>query len=238
MLASADRATLLLALTSPRATRCYRHPRIRAQRRGPRRRRRLSSNARPRRRAGDLLRDDESALCAADAERLVAEIGRRCPASVERVFLSDAAGQAVILDRAELRVGARRIDLMAPLEWRASLFQERGAHMASVCQATWVNQGDVEIVLVAPLPADGAWMGDADVVVRAAEHKGAAVKLGIARDPATPSSRRRRARPSPRRATRHRSRRHAAFFARSISRHGRRAARSRPRRRSRCRRRA
>jgi hypothetical protein len=36
-------------------------------------------------------------------------------------------------------------------------------------------------VLVAPLPADGAWMGDADVVVRAAG-AGAAVKRGVARD--------------------------------------------------------
>jgi hypothetical protein len=178
VLASADRATLLLALTSPRSTR-YLPATVRNAEdasAAPNLLERATTAA-----ASDLRADDESALSAADAEKLVAEIGRRCPASVERVFLSDATGQAVVLDRAELRVGARRIDLMAPLEWRASLFQERGALAASVCQATWVRQGDVEIVLVAPLPADGAWMGDADVAVRAAG-AGAAVRRGVARD--------------------------------------------------------
>ncbi len=52
---------------------------------------------------------------------------------------------------------------------------------ASVCQATWIRQGDVEVVFVAPLPADGAWMVDADMAVRAAGG-GAAVKRSIARD--------------------------------------------------------
>jgi hypothetical protein len=97
------------------------------------------------------------------------------------MVLSDAAGQPVTLDRGELRVGARRIDLTTPLEWRASLYQERGAHAASVCQATWIHQGDTEVVLVAPLPADGAWMGDADMALRAAG-VGAAVKRSVARD--------------------------------------------------------
>jgi hypothetical protein len=178
VLASADRATLLLALTSPRATR-YLPATVRDAEdasAAPGVLERATTAA-----ASDLRTDDESALCAADAERLLAEIGRRCPPSTERVYLSDATGQAVVLDRAELRVGARRIDLMAPLEWRASLFQERGAQTASVCQATWIRQGDVEIVLVAPLPADGAWMGEADMAVRAAGG-GAAVKRGIARD--------------------------------------------------------
>jgi hypothetical protein len=178
VLASADRATLLLALTSPQATR-YLPATVRNA---------DDASAAPTvldaattAAASDLRADDEAALSAADAERLVVEIGRRCPASIERVFLSDAAGQAVILDRAELRVGARRIDLTAPLEWRASLFQERGALAASVCQATWIRQGDVEVVFVAPLPADGAWMVDADMAVRAAGG-GAAVKRSIARD--------------------------------------------------------
>jgi hypothetical protein len=76
------------------------------------------------------------------------------------VFLSDASGEPVVLDRTELRVGTRRIDLSAPLEWRAFIFQELGAHAASVCQATWVRQGDGEVVLVAPM-ADGDASRDA-----------------------------------------------------------------------------
>ncbi len=178
VLASADRATLLLALTSPRATR-YLPATVRNAEdasAAPKVLERATTAA-----ASDLRADDDAALSAADAEKLLSEIERRSPASSERVYLSDATGQAVVLDRAELRVGARRIDLTAPLEWRASLFQERGAHAASVCQATWVRQGDVEFVLVAPLPADGAWMGDADVAVRAAG-AGAVVKRGVARD--------------------------------------------------------
>jgi hypothetical protein len=178
VLASADRATLLLALTSPRATR-FLPATVRDAEdasSAPTVLERATTAA-----ASDLRADDDSALSAADAERLLAEVERRCPASIERVYLSDATGQAVVLDGTELRVGARRIDLTAPLEWRASLFQERGAHAASVCQATWVRQGDIEIVLVAPLPADGAWMGDADVAVRAAGG-GAVAKRGVARD--------------------------------------------------------
>jgi len=178
VLASADRATMLLALTSARATR-YLPASVRDAEDAagaPTVLERATTAA-----GSDLREGDLSALCATDAERLFAEIARRAPAAVDRLFLSDATGQAVVLDRAELRVGARRIDLTAPLEWRASLFQERGAQAASVCQATWVQQGDVEIVLVAPLPADGAWMGDASMVVRAAGAE-AAVKRSIARD--------------------------------------------------------
>jgi hypothetical protein len=69
-----------------------------------------------------------------------------------------------MLDRAELRVGSRRIDLSAPLEWRASVFQERGVHATSVSQATWVRQADVEIVLVASVPPEGGWLRGVDVV--------------------------------------------------------------------------
>jgi hypothetical protein len=169
VLASADRATLLLALTSPRATR-YLPASVRDAEdaaSAPTVLERATTAA-----ASDLREGDDSALSAADAERLFAEIARRAAASLDRMYLSDAHGQDVVLDRAELRVGVRRIDLLAPLEWRATLFQERGAHSASVCQATWVHQGEVEIVLVAPLPADGTWMGDANVAVRAASHPG------------------------------------------------------------------
>jgi hypothetical protein len=178
VLASSDRAILLLALTSARATRYLAARVLDAEdaAAAPNVLERATTAS-----TSDLRAGDDSALSAADAERLLKEVARRSPASLDRMVLSDAAGQPVTLDRGELRVGARRIDLTTPLEWRASLYQERGAHAASVCQATWIHQGDTEVVLVAPLPADGAWMGDADMALRAAG-VGAAVKRSVARD--------------------------------------------------------
>jgi hypothetical protein len=111
----------------------------------------------------DLRGGDESALSAANAGTLLAEVFRRAPAALDRLYLSDATGDPIMLDRSELRVGARRIDLSAPLEWRASVFQERGVHTTSVSQATWVRQADVEVVLVAPVPAEGGWLRGVDV---------------------------------------------------------------------------
>jgi hypothetical protein len=102
----------------------------------------------------DLRADESAALCAADAERVLSAVAARAPGALDRLVLSDATGEPVVLERGELRVGARRIDLSAPLEWRAFVFQELGTHAASVCQATWVRQGDGEVVLVAPV-ADG-----------------------------------------------------------------------------------
>jgi hypothetical protein len=99
----------------------------------------------------DLRCDDREALCAADAEKLLSTLARRAPGVLDRLYLQDASGDPVVLDRGELRVGARRIDLSAPLEWRAFVFEELGVHAVSLCQATWVRQGDGEVVLVAPL---------------------------------------------------------------------------------------
>jgi hypothetical protein len=151
VLANAARTRLVLALTSPRATRfvavrvldpgdAAEAPSLFAR-----------AVTAP---ETDLRADESAALCAADAERLLSALAAKAPGSLDRVYLSDAAGEPVVLDRGELRVGARRIDLSAPLEWRAFVFQELGAHAASVCQATWVRQGDGEVVLVAPM-ADG-----------------------------------------------------------------------------------
>jgi hypothetical protein len=129
----------------------------------------------------DLRAGAEFALSASDAERLVAELQRRSPGALDRAYLSDAAGEAIVLDRLEIRVGARRIDLTSPLEWKASLFQELGACSVSVCQATWVRQGDVELVLVASMPGDGARVREADAAVRAAGEE-AVVRRTLARD--------------------------------------------------------
>ena len=92
----------------------------------------------------DLRADDAAALCAADAERLLSHARAPAPGALDRRLPLRRGGEPVVLDRGELRVGARRIDLSAPLEWRAFAFQELGAHAASVCQAMWMRQGDGE----------------------------------------------------------------------------------------------
>jgi len=84
----------------------------------------------------------------------------------DRCFLSDTRGSPVVLDGAELRIGRKWFDLRAPLRWRASLFQEPfgGAFPSSdldasqsfasgvmIYQATWVQQGMSEAVLVSLL---------------------------------------------------------------------------------------
>ena len=90
VLASADRATLLLALTSPRATR-YVPATVRNAddaSAAPTVLERATTAA-----ASDLRADDEPRSQRADAERLLAEIERRCPAAPDRVYLSDAAAR-------------------------------------------------------------------------------------------------------------------------------------------------
>ena len=158
VLANVDRSRLALALTSARATRFLSvrvlDPGDAAE--APSLQDRAVTAA-----ESDLRVDDAAALCAADAERLLAQIARLAPGALDRVFLSDASGEPIVLDRTELRVGPRRIDLQAPLEWRAFVFQELGAHAASACQATWVRQGEGELVLVAPMRADVASLRDA-----------------------------------------------------------------------------
>jgi hypothetical protein len=86
--------------------------------------------------------------------------------ALDRCFLSDARGSPVVLDEHELRVGRKAFDLHAPLEWRATLFQEPLALVLTtnerdptpspgrgilVYQATWVRQGSSEAVLVSVL---------------------------------------------------------------------------------------
>jgi hypothetical protein len=178
VLSSADRARFLIALTTERTTRLV-SARIADGEDAacaPTLIERATTTP-----DSDLRADDESALAAADAERLLGVLARRAPFSLDRVYLSDAGGEALVLDRTELRVGVRRFDLSVPLEWRALLFQEVGAHAATVCQATWVRQGDIEVVLVAPMAADGTWMRDAGDAVRAAGEAGT-VERSIALD--------------------------------------------------------
>jgi hypothetical protein len=163
--ASADTTTLLFAFTSPEATRF-----VSARRRAgdppfaPRLLERAVTVT-----DSDLPAAEERALSPDDAERLMATVAQRAPGALDRVYLSDASGEPLTLDPGELRIGSKRIDLSAPLEWRAFLFQERGAHAASVCQATWVRQAEVEVVLVAPMPGDSGWLGSARATFHASE---------------------------------------------------------------------
>jgi hypothetical protein len=102
---------------------------------------------------GDL-RDLASALLRADHQ------------AFDRCFLSDTHGLPVVLDGLALSIGKQAFDLRAPLEWKATLFQEPfGAVMpvsdldprlspspgVMVYQATWVRQGTSEAVLVSLL---------------------------------------------------------------------------------------
>lgn len=178
VLSSADRARLLLALTTPKATR-YLTARVRDAEdaaAAPALLNRATTAA-----ASDLRDGDELALHAADAERLVNTLARLAPDAVESIYMSDVAGEPIVLQTGELRVGGRRMNLSLPFEWRTSIFQERGPHAASVCQATWVRQAEVEVVLVAPMAADGGWTHDADAAIRAAG-EGALVRRAITRD--------------------------------------------------------
>jgi hypothetical protein len=158
VLARADRAVLVVALTTPTATRFVPvrvvDPADRAG--APTLFERAATAA-----ESDLRVDEATSLCAVDAERLLQAIASRAPGALDRVHLVDAAGEPVVLDRAELRVGTGRVDLAAPLEWRAFAYQELGAQSAWLCQATWVRQGDVEVFLVAPMPADASSMRSA-----------------------------------------------------------------------------
>jgi hypothetical protein len=100
------------------------------------------------------LRDLAGALLRADRQ------------AFDRVFLSDTRGTPVVLDGPALCIAKSAFDLRAPLEWRATLFQEPcGAMMpisdmdvrlspspgVMVYQATWVRQGASEAVLVSLL---------------------------------------------------------------------------------------
>jgi hypothetical protein len=174
--ASVDREHFAVALTSPRATRY-----VRAAARSAH-----DAAAAPTliewaitATDGVVVGHEESLLTASDAEKLIAELARRAPGALDRLVLSDATGEPMVLDRTELRLGSRRIDLCAPLEWRASFFEERGAYALSFFQATWVRQLDVEVVLVAPVPADDTEMGDVVAVLTADEPIGQAA---LARD--------------------------------------------------------
>jgi len=101
-----------------------------------------------------------------DLQDLATTLLRADRQAFDRCFLSDTHGLPVVLDGPTLCIGRQGFDLRAPLEWRATLFQEPfGALMplsdldatlspsagVMVYQATWVRQGMSESVLVSLL---------------------------------------------------------------------------------------
>jgi hypothetical protein len=151
VLARYDRSAFVLALTSPAATRFV--P-VRVERETDLEEARLLVEKATTAPESDLPVDEGTSLSAPDANRLLAALAARLPASLDRVYLFDADGNPVVLDRTELRVGSRRIDLESPLEWKPFVFQESGGQVTSLCQATWVRQGEAEVVLVSSMTAD------------------------------------------------------------------------------------
>jgi hypothetical protein len=93
-------------------------------------------------------------LSGASAATLMAEIRKRSPTSVGRIYLFDSGGGSVALDEQELRVRDKVIDLTDALEWRSFTFHETGAGAITLYQATWARQGATELVLVCPIPAE------------------------------------------------------------------------------------
>jgi hypothetical protein len=104
-------------------------------------------------------------LFSRDLLTLLEVLSARDARCFERCFLSDTRGRPVILDGSELSVGPHRFDLHAPLEWRATVFQEPfgtsvlgendrqpgSSGGVMVYQGTWLEQGTTQVVLVSLL---------------------------------------------------------------------------------------
>lgn len=93
----------------------------------------------------DLALDDFTAL--------VGALEERAPGCTNRLLLSDGWGSPIRVDGSELRLGATRFELSQPIDWSAFVFQERLGGAIAVYQATWLQQGNAEAVLVALLPS-------------------------------------------------------------------------------------
>jgi hypothetical protein len=108
-----------------------------------------------------VLGDGGVALSGKDAARLLGVVTRRAPGALDRLYLSGARSEPIVLDRGTLRIGKHVLDLAAPLEWRGFMFHESAGIVAAFYQATWVRQLDAEAVLVAPMPAEASQARDA-----------------------------------------------------------------------------
>jgi hypothetical protein len=102
-------------------------------------------------------------LTAAAARALLSELDVRDESALSRLYLSDARGTPISIEREHLVIGERSIDLAAPVDWRVFTFQEGDRY-----QATSIRQGSHEVVLVCRAGADvAAWSsGGADAPPR------------------------------------------------------------------------
>jgi hypothetical protein len=152
VLANQDRSRLLLAFTTPAQAR-YVSVRIADEDDAH-----MASAVRARATTvlgGDPIEGDPDAtLSGASAARLIDAVLARAPRAFERIFLTDTHGAPLVLDDGVLRLGTRAIDLASPLDWRAFAFHESGGRVATLYQATWVRQAEVEVVLVSPMPPE------------------------------------------------------------------------------------
>jgi hypothetical protein len=101
----------------------------------------------------------EICLSGTSAATLLAEVRKRSPASVGRIYLFDPGGGAVALEGEELRVRDKVIDLTDALEWRSFTFHETAIGAITLYQATWARQGATELVFVCPIPAEHSSLG-------------------------------------------------------------------------------
>ncbi len=159
VLSNQSRTRALLAFTTPEQTR-YVRARIERPEEAARARELLARAATVE--DTDVLLgafDDEDALSAAAAMRLVDLVRQRAPDALDRFYLTDPRGGAIVLEGSELRLGERVVDLTAPLEWRGFMFHESLGHQTTIYQATWLRQSGIELVLVASMPNEiSSWM--------------------------------------------------------------------------------
>jgi len=122
----------------------------------------------------DALGGVAGGLSGKSAAVLFAEIERRAPQAIGRIYLFDAAGAKVTLEGDKLRTRDKLIDLGDPLEWRSFIFHEGGQSLAPASpappssippaavilyQAMWARQGPTELVLVCPVPGEASSWG-------------------------------------------------------------------------------
>jgi len=103
-------------------------------------------------------------LGAGAGRTLLAALEERAPHALQRLYLSDARGTPVAVERDRLVIGEVTFDLTAPVEWRVSTFYDGAPGVSTLYQATAVKQGPNEVFLVCCASAElASWvMGRAE----------------------------------------------------------------------------
>jgi hypothetical protein len=157
ILANASRTRVLLAFTTPAATR-FLGLRLESPRDADVARDLLERATTVADVDLDLAGGDDAQLGATAARSLLCELDRRDPTALSRLYLVDARGAAVVVERDRLVLGDRTFDLAAPVEWRVFTFLDGDPSASALYQATSVRQGANDAVLVCRAPAElGSW---------------------------------------------------------------------------------